>query len=332
MIPSKSKFFKPDTGVFYNPETEEKIAIVTGGNQGIGYFTVLHLYLHGYTIYVLGRNEEKCLTAIEDIKKEAEERRSKYSETESSSRFLGKINYIKCDLTSLRSVEAAAKEFIKKEQKLDLLINNAGIMAAPYSETEDGIEIQFQVNAVSPLLLTLELLPYLGKAKGARVITVSSIAHTFAAKYLKPEDKLTKFPEQLYRFLRYSRSKLGVVHFTKALAKKRPDILFLAVHPGVIQSGLYDSTFASYSFLGPVIKTVFFKSISFMAISQEEGSLASLRSALDTNLTLENNGDYFIEGGVDSQASKIGQNPEYIKYTWDWCINKLSEEGFKFDI
>ena len=110
-----------------------KTAIVTGSNTGIGYETALDLYKKGAKVYVACRNEEKAIMAIERMKADGG---------------TGELVYEHLDLSSLASVKAFADHIIKAESRLDLLINNAGIMIPPPSKTEDGFETQFGVNFV----------------------------------------------------------------------------------------------------------------------------------------------------------------------------------------
>lgn len=116
-----------------------KTAIVTGSNTGIGYETALDLYKKGAKVYVACRNEEKALNAIEKMKADGGTRELVYEHS---------------DLASLSSIKAFADNVLRTESRLDLLINNAGIMIPPPSKTEDGYEIQFGANFVGHFALT----------------------------------------------------------------------------------------------------------------------------------------------------------------------------------
>lgn len=112
------------------------------------------------------RNEEKAQEAVEDIKKMCGNREN-----------LGELVVVPLDLSSLNSVRKCAQDLLQKEKRIDLLINNAGIMMCPYGKTEDGFEMQLGTNHLGHLLLTLLLLPKIIEYTPARIVTVSSIAH-----------------------------------------------------------------------------------------------------------------------------------------------------------
>lgn len=111
------------------------------------------------------RSLEKANEAVEDIKQEC-----------SGCNNLGQIQVTKLDLTSLNSVRCTAKMLLETEARIDLLINNAGIMMCPKSETEDGFETQFGTNHLGHFLLTMLLLPKICKSTPARIVNVSSMA------------------------------------------------------------------------------------------------------------------------------------------------------------
>lgn len=325
---SNSEFYKPSTGKYLNPQTERKVVIITGGNQGIGFYTVLHLYLHGYSVYMLARNEAKTLQAIEEIKKEAQKRTDGYSSEEKSQRWMGDISYINCDLTSFASVEAAFDTFTGKETKLDLLVNNAGIMSVPLEITKDGYEIQYQVNVVSHMLLSLKLIPFLRKSQQPRIIHFSSIGNHLAGPH-KPGVIINFRPHHLSDFSRYVDAKLAVIQLMKVFAKRYPDILCLSIHPGIIDSGLYDALLFGDSIFGPLIRTVFFKIALYpWSISLESGSSAGLKACMDQTLTAEkDSGKYLTYGGIAIKANKNAYDEQQLKTLWDWNIEQFKARG-----
>lgn len=137
-----------------------KTVIVTGSNTGIGYETALDLYQKGAKFYVACRNEEKALEAIESMKNQGGR---------------GELIYGQLDLASLSSVKEFSDNVLEKQSRLDLLVNNAGIMIPPPSKTENGFEIQFGVNFVGHFALTGHLFELLEATKGSRVVAVSHI-------------------------------------------------------------------------------------------------------------------------------------------------------------
>lgn len=325
-----TKFYEPELAPYYDPKEDSKIAVITGGNQGIGFYTILHLYLHGYKVYMLGRTESKCMKAIEEIKAEAKKRTAKYT-SEETGRYLGDIDYVKCDLMDLATVEVAGKELVAKLPKIDILINNAGIMSAPFEMTKDKYEQQYQVNVASHVLLTMNVLPLLEKAKSPRLVWVSSLAHTQLRTYEGAEKYPVGKPDLVYRFRRYGITKLDAIHITKMIAKKHPKILAIPLHPGIIITGLYDSTFNSFaSFLTPAVKTSFKFIDYFVGVNTEVGAYASLRAALDPSFTAEKSNDtYLTTGGVAATPTKVARNLDYAQETWDWNMKGLRDRGFK---
>lgn len=321
----KSKFFNPTSAPFYNPQEQKRVAFLTGGNSGIGWFTALHLYLHGYVVYLAGRTESKVLKAIDEIKVEAEKRKTTDP--------VGELNYLHMDLLDLSSVSKVVEEFSKKEQSLDILINNAGLMGVPFEVTKDDYEIQYQVNFVSHFLLTLKLIPFLENAAKAgvtpRIINLASVGHNFEFKHIPPQNnKLNNFPNSIYTWVRYGLAKTSQIQFAKELAVKYPNILSFSVHPGVVIGTELYNYWKNLPVIGLAAKGVFAAADRTIGVTVEEGSLATLRAALDPSLTLKENGDYLITGGSIEQPSKIASNPEYAEETWNWNIEQLKRRGF----
>lgn len=326
---SKRGFYDPNEAEFLDPTTKRRVAIVTGGNSGIGKTTVLNLYLHGYVVYIAGRSQSRVEKAIEEVKIEAEKRVLVYTEDVKATRWIGELHFIHFDCNDLQSVVSAAEEFIAKEPKLHVLINNAGIMAQPYEETKDGFEIQYQVNFVAPFLFTLKLVPALQKAEvdqKPRVVCVSSTGHTMSRSYHDPAKPFKNGPEALNTYVRYGVAKTAEIQFVKKFAELYPDIVSIAVHPGIIlstnllnyQRSQWVFSFFNWLFLGLAKWLV--------AVSDEEGCLATLRGALDPALEKES-GAYLETGGVVGTPSKIASNKEYIDRTWNYTTERLKEKS-----
>lgn len=147
------------------PDLKGKVAIVTGGNGGIGLETVRQLAQHGAKVYMASRTESKARAAIEELNKESPL----------------DVHFIEIDLMKLSSAKTCAEQFLAKESRLDILITNAGVMAVPYKLTDDGIEQSFQVNHLTHFALFQQLAPLMaktGKETGhpSRLINLSSFA------------------------------------------------------------------------------------------------------------------------------------------------------------
>lgn len=327
---TNSNFFNPDTAPYLNPKTDRRVVLITGANSGIGLLTALQLYLHGYVVYIAGRTESKVKQAIIDIQKQAEAKVSEYSEVQKEQHHLGELKFLYIDLLDLEVVNNAAEEFLKLEPKLDILINNAGLMGVPFEETKDGYEIQYQVNFVSHFLLTLKLIPALqavAKAKRVpRVVSLSSIGHNMATKYHAPSDLINKAPNFIYTWARYGRAKSATIQATRLFAKKYPEILSVSVHPGVIVDTELYNYWKHLAYVG-IFARGFFKAADMMGgISIEEGALGSLKCALDPKLDdLKENGEYFVAGGLKGLPNKVALNDKNAQTTWDWNVEKFQE-------
>jgi len=128
-----------------------QVIIVTGSNTGVGYHTARILYHANATVYVAARSESKALSAMESIK----------SSHPSSS---GSLHFLKLDLSDLMSIQTSANEFLSKETRLDVLVNNAGVMGPPAgSKSAQGHELQYATNILGPFMFTKLLLPILAE-------------------------------------------------------------------------------------------------------------------------------------------------------------------------
>ena len=144
------------------PDQSGKVVIVTGANSGLGFETARALAAKGAQVVMACRNQEKAKQAAQEILVEFPQ---------------AQLDLIALDLADLASVRTFADSFNKRYRKLDALCNNAGIMAIPYRQTADGFEMQLGVNHLGHFALTGLLLETLKMTPGARVVTVSSMAH-----------------------------------------------------------------------------------------------------------------------------------------------------------
>ena len=153
-------------GVCYSRKRlDGKTVIVTGGNAGIGKETAIDMAKRGAKVIIACRSMDKGNDAIKDIK----------SESGNQNIYLKQL-----DLGSLKSIRSFAEDIKSSEPRLDILINNAGVMASPKLKTEDGFEIQFGTNHLGTFLLTNLLLDLIKKSAPSRIVTVASSAHALA--------------------------------------------------------------------------------------------------------------------------------------------------------
>lgn len=202
------------------PDLSGKTAVVTGANSGLGLQTALVLAAHGARVELACRDQERGAAAQARIR----------AETGNDG-----VRLRQLDLASLASVRAFAAQ---QDTPVDLLINNAGVMATPRRLTADGFELQFGVNHLGHFALTGLLLPALRQAPAARVVTVSSLAHR--AGRIDFDDLAA---EHSYRpWSRYNQSKLAnllfTAEFTRRLEASGESLLAVAAHPGFASTNL----------------------------------------------------------------------------------------------
>ncbi|KAF4035513.1 short chain dehydrogenase [Phytophthora infestans] len=220
------------------PSQQGRVAIVTGANSGIGYETALELARKGAHVVLACRNEERG--------REAE---TKLREILSSASEAGKVNFAKLDLGDLSSVKQFSEDFKKTHNRLDLLINNAGIMGGAWGLSADGYEQQFATNHLGHFALTAQLFPLLKESAPSRIVNVSSIMHRSAPTW--NEDDIITTSEEKYREMdNYGVTKLSNVLFTNELARRIKaagieGVTAAACHPGVTATNLATASTAN---------------------------------------------------------------------------------------
>lgn len=214
-----------------NTDLTGKTAIITGGNTGIGKETAKDFYKRGARVIIACRNIQKGQEAADDIIKECENHEPR-----------GEIKVHELDLNGLNNVRESAEKLLETESKIHLLINNAGVMVTQTSEryTKDGFEQHFGVNHLGHFLFTMILLPKILESAPARIVNVSSLAHTMSSINFKD----LNFQKRTYRQIpAYGQSKLANVLFSRELAKRlqatgHGDVTTYSLHPGVISTEL----------------------------------------------------------------------------------------------
>ena len=199
-----------------------KTVIITGGNTGIGKETAIDLAKRKAKVILACRNPERGRKAEEEIRKKSGNEN---------------VVYRHLDLASLASVREFAEGVLQDEPHIDILINNAAIMACPYWKTEDDFEMQFGVNHLGHFLLTYLLLDKLKEAPSARIINVSSLAYK-RVKGINFDDINSE--ESYDPQIAYGQSKLANILFTRALSKRLEGtrVTVNCLHPGVIWTEL----------------------------------------------------------------------------------------------
>lgn len=203
-----------------------KTVFVTGGYSGLGQETARAMAARGAHVIIAGRDLAKAETAADEIRAQVSG---------------AQVTTITCDLASLASVRACGAEARERFGQIDLLINNAGVMACPHGQTADGFEMQFGTNHLGHFLLTKELMPLLEKAAGggsdARIVNLSSRGHHFAPVDLEDPN----FARREYnKWVSYGQSKTANILFSVGLQQRfgGKGITSIAVHPGGIRTNL----------------------------------------------------------------------------------------------
>jgi NAD(P)-dependent dehydrogenase (short-subunit alcohol dehydrogenase family) len=240
------------------PSLDGKIALVTGANSGLGLEATKVLARHGAKVLLACRNAEKAEAAAEGVRAVA----------------TGAVETVPLDLASLGSIAAAAKLVSGTESRLDLLLNNAGLMAVDESRTEDGFEMQLGVNHLGHFALTAGLAPLLLSTPGSRIVTMSSVGHRVGRMYL---DDLFLEQRGYDRWRAYFQSKLANLLFTtelhRRLTEAKATTMALAAHPGGSNTDLgHEGAGLTNKLLMPI-----------MALSQPAwlGALPIVRAATD---------------------------------------------------
>ena len=137
-------------------------------------------------------------------------------------------------------------------------------------------------------------------------------------------------PNIIFTWMRYAMAKTALIQFTKMLAIKHPDVLCISVHPGLVMETNLFSYWTRLPIVG-IFFWIFFQIVGyFFGVSNEQGSLATLKSALSAKLTLDkDNGKYFTTGGVESKPSYVANNLDNAASSWIWTVHELRDRGFE---
>ena len=265
------------------PDQRGKPIFVTGANTGIGYEAARVLAGRGARVLLGCRSEEKAKDAIDRI-------RALHPDAD--------VAWVPLDLTSLKSVEEAAR-IVQQEPRLDVLVNNAGVMIPPKTLTEEGFELQFGVNHLGHFALTGHLLDHLAATPGSRIVNVSSGAHRMGRiDFDDPHAERSYSPMK-----RYQMSKAANLYFTvelsRRLAAQGIGVTSLACHPGVAATELSRTFPAWFWVIAPFIRPLF--------NSPAEGALPTLLAATSPDVSPD---DYY--GPTRRMETARGAGPAVV--------------------
>lgn len=312
------------------PDLRGRVFIVTGGSSGIGYATVQHLVRRGGRVYMAARNEEKARTAIDHLEPEPG---------------VGEVCFLKLDLSDPREARKAALEFISKERRLDVLINNAAMPRSPYAKTHEGIQDIMMVNHISPFVFTMSLLPLLEETakhsqSDVRVVNVSSDGIMFLKRGIRfrnlddfNDEHNGEFAPDLAR---YCRSKLANILFTKALQKRlnarNVPILALALNPGLVCT---DGVLNDVRSQPPIISHIFTMAIRALWAAPSRGALTSVFAA---TAPVVRDQPQLYGGAYLQPPGKLGRPPnadarslELAEELWDTTERLLRDIGVEIE-
>jgi len=275
---------------------EQKIAVVTGANTGLGYQTSLGLTTAGFTVVLACRSEEKANAAMEQIKRQFPD---------------ASLDFIPLDLVDRKSIQQFADTFSQRYDYLNVLVNNAGVMGPPYTITQNNLELQFDANHIGHFYLTSLMIEKLDQPFETRVVNVSSLAgkrdHAdIHFENLNFDGTYDEGPKMfgLSGMVAYSQSKLANILFTMELKDRLQsagkNIKAVVVHPGVSRTDLSRNMSPLLQFLAPVL-------VRFMDITKpEQGAESSLYGATNPDV---NAGDFVGPTGKDERSGAPGLVP-----------------------
>lgn len=260
------------------PDLSGRTYVVTGANTGLGFEAARVLAARGGEVVLACRSEDKAREAMARISRETPH---------------AKLDFAELDLGDLDAVRRSA-ESLSQREKLDVLVNNAGVMIPPLSHTAQGFELQFGVNHLGTFALTSLLLPKLAEGQGPRVVVTSSIAHRSGqAVWSDP-----KAEEHYARSQRYSDSKLAnalfFVELARRLSASGSPVISVGCHPGVASTDLgrhVGIANLAMKFVGKVLNTA------------EQGAWPTLQAATDPEVA---NCDYYGPRGLREMSGPSG--------------------------
>ncbi|KZO90124.1 NAD(P)-binding protein [Calocera viscosa TUFC12733] len=324
--------FNPVTDI---PDLTGRVALVTGTNSGIGFQTVLQLANHGAKVYLTTRSEAKALDTIRRLE-----------EVNPALKDSGRLQWLVLELSLVTNAKAAAEEFLKRESRLDILINNAAHLASEFELSKEGLSTVFAADHVSPFVFTTTLLPLMeatAKLPGAdvRIITVASSQH-FKALPTTKFDSIDDFRDKQCapganvngmnaKFARYAHAKLANILFAKELQKRLDaagvPILSISLHPGNIATEGAERVIRS---LGGGI---FWPVLNWVLLTSAQGAITQLFAATSSEVRREADkykGQYLVPYGSVGQPSDIARReglPEDLWVLTDKVAAEILEKG-----
>ncbi|XP_071480904.1 retinol dehydrogenase 12-like [Diadema antillarum] len=278
-----------------NNRLDGKTVLITGSNAGIGRETAVDLARRGARIIMACRDPVKAREALAEIR-----RRSGSDD----------VVFRQLNLSDLTSVRAFANTVLREEDRLDILINNAGIRGTSNGvTTPEGFDVIMGTNHVGHFVLTLSLIELIRKSAPSRIINVSSFVHTRA----KDVDYTNKSGAGLKPRGMYERSKLANVLFTKELARRLAGsgVTACCVHPGLVSTGIFQKSYNAQETLAHYKMLV---RVWLWAMSETDGAQTTIHCAIDESVS-KNPGAYYANCRMTKEA-KLGRDMSLAKQLW----------------
>ena len=285
------------------PDLTGKVAVVTGGNTGIGFQAAMGFAGKGAETIIACRNEKKGLKAVSRIKNKMPGAR---------------VQSMHLDLSSLSSIQQFADNFTNSHSRLDILLNNAGVILIPYRTTTDGFESHVGINHLGHFALTGRLMDLIAKTDGARVVNVSSI--TYRKGKVDFDNFLYTSGKGYSRINAYRRSKLANLLFTYELDRRfrsaRINAFAVAAHPGYSYTDFGRASFFK------VLRYMFYPAVIAVTQTSARGALPSLRASVDPGIK---GGEFYGPAGkgerkghpVQVSSNGASHNKEDARLLWE---------------
>jgi len=287
-----------------------KVVIITGANIGIGKETALELARLNATVILACRDSQKTFPVIAEIKTQTHNQN---------------VEFIPLDLSDMASIRAFVQSFKSKYNRLDILINNAAVMALPERIlTKDGFETQFATNYIGPFYLTNLLVDLIKASAPSRIINLSSDAHTASKTF--EFDNLNSV-NKYHPLLAYVQSKLAFVMFTKELQRRLDlegaQVKVVSLHPGVVRT---EAMRHLNSFGWKAFFALFSPIFYFTSKSSKQGAQTTLYLAQEEH-TLLKAGAYYVDCKVNNgKENPFASNSEAAARLWTETQKLLADQ------
>jgi len=296
------------------PELTGKTIIVTGANVGLGYWTAYHL----------AQNNAKVIMACRNMEKAEKAKANLLDDIPNANVEIGTL-----DLGDLQSVKKFAADFLEKNERLDSLILNAGLVKTPYWLSEQGLEMQFAVNHLGHFYLTKLLLDLIEATNDSTVVTVSSSFHYKATDIFDSIERLNN--EKEYKGLPYyDHSKLCNILFSHELhkrlrAKGVNDVYVNAIHPGaVLTEATRNYFFMKYTWFMKFVR--FITDAGLLAWKPEDAALTQIYAAVAPEVIEQKiSGKYFHPIARETPTSEVARDHSKQKRLWEWSEELIAK-------